>query len=630
LALPEPRLVVLAGAHEGEVFELGEEPFSIGRQSANRLKLAHASVSRRHCVIESEPDGFWLRDLQSLSGTFVNGAATGHRRLEHGDFVKVGECLLLYLSQPDDPRSPEETERRAEVESTLELSLADAHYLQGGRLRPALGREARHYAALLAASAEIQASRGVGELAQSLLERIFELTPARRAALYLDENDGLRPVRGLARGGREEKVEISHTLARRVLGERLAVVSNDVGQDPALAGIESLEGAASGALAAIPLVAFDRGLGIVWAEAPAPGPGFGRGELELLTALATIAAPALANARRAEWLEAENRRFRAAQLEHDLIGESPAIEKVLKLLARVAPTDLGVLVLGESGTGKELVAKALHRNSPRAEGPFVAVNCATLSETLLESELFGHEKGAFTGAVERKLGQFELAHGGTIFLDEVGEIPLVLQARLLRSLETREIQRVGGRGPIAVDVRVVAATHRDLETAARERTFREDLYHRLNVFALTLPPLRERGTDLALLANHFTARSARRLHRPVSGLCAEAHAAIAAHDWPGNVRELKNAIERAVVLAGEELLRPEDLPEAVLESASRRAPGAAGTYHEAVAEAKRQILLDAVRAAGGDYTEAARSLGLNRTYLHRLLTQLGLRSELES
>jgi type II secretory pathway predicted ATPase ExeA len=238
-----------------------------------------------------------------------------------------------------------------------------------------------------------------------------------------------------------------------------------------------------------------------------------------------LAALALGNIRQIEWLQAEARRLEAA-LDQGMVGESPRMQEVHRLLARVAPTNATVLLRGESGTGKELAARALHHASPRAGRPFVAINCATLSETLLESELFGHERGSFTGAVERKLGKLEVADSGTVFLDEVGEIPASLQAKLLRVLEEREIERVGGTRPIRVDVRIVAATHRDLEQAIRAGTFRADLYYRLGVIAIALPPLRERREDIPLLASHFAARVSRDLGRRVAGFSPEARACL--------------------------------------------------------------------------------------------------------
>ncbi|HVV88481.1 MAG TPA: sigma 54-interacting transcriptional regulator, partial [Kofleriaceae bacterium] len=244
----------------------------------------------------------------------------------------------------------------------------------------------------------------------------------------------------------------------------------------------------------------------------------------------------------------------------ELIGRSPAALALLDLVARVAPTDATVLLGGESGSGKEMVARAIHRSSRRAQGPCVAVNCAALTESLIESELFGHEKGAFTGATERKVGRFESADKGTLFLDEIGEMPLALQTKLLRVLEERRFERVGGTRPITVDVRLVAATNRDLTDMVRRGTFREDLYYRLSVVATTVPPLRERGEDIPLLAEHFLARMRQQVGRRVVGFRPEAMRLLCAHTWPGNVRELRNAVERAVVLGRGEWIEEADLP----------------------------------------------------------------------
>ena len=247
-------------------------------------------------------------------------------------------------------------------------------------------------------------------------------------------------------------------------------------------------------------------------------------------------------------------------------------------------------------------------------------------ETLLESELFGHEKGAFTGAVERKVGKLELAEGGTVFLDEIGEVPPGLQAKLLRALETREIEPIGGRRPVRVDIRLIAATNRDLEQAMRDGGFRDDLYYRLNVLSLELPPLRLRRADIPLLARHFVDRLGRRLNRRLTGLSPEARKALMAYDWPGNVRELANAAERAVVLGQDDLVRPEDLPKSVLESHTAEGE----TYHEVLNATKRRLILDAVRATGGHYTRAAERLGLHPNYLHRLVRNLGLKAKLKA
>ncbi|MFL6546674.1 MAG: sigma-54 interaction domain-containing protein, partial [Candidatus Udaeobacter sp.] len=308
-----------------------------------------------------------------------------------------------------------------------------------------------------------------------------------------------------------------------------------------------------------------------------------------------------------------------------IVGNSAVIRRLLTLVDRVAPRDATVLITGESGTGKELIARALHQKSPRCDRHFIAVNCAALSENLFESELFGHEKGAFTGAIALKKGRFELAQGGTIFLDEVGELALSLQAKLLRVLQQREFERVGGTQVHALDIRVIAATNRDLLEDVREGKFREDLYHRLNVVTLESPPLRERKDDIPVLARHFLQRSAERCKRQVEALSKEAEEIILQYSWPGNVRELENAMERAVVLGVSDQVLPEDLPEALLESAPREY---GAKYHSSLGQAKREAILDAYVQAKGDYKQAARLLGLHPNYLLRLVRNLNLRDDI--
>ncbi|HET9792815.1 MAG TPA: sigma 54-interacting transcriptional regulator [Thermoanaerobaculia bacterium] len=311
------------------------------------------------------------------------------------------------------------------------------------------------------------------------------------------------------------------------------------------------------------------------------------------------------------------------KLSSDFVGESRAIREAGAALLRAAASEATVLILGESGTGKELAARTIHRASLRARGPFVAMSGATLTEPLLESELFGHERGAFTGAVAQKRGRLETADGGTFFLDEVGELPPAVQAKLLRVLETRQFERVGGNRTISVDVRFVAATNRDLEAATREGSFRRDLFYRLNVVAIRLPPLRERRDDVPLLARFFAARFAEKSGKPPRGLSPDAQKALMRYDWPGNVRELANAIERAIVLGEGDAIRVEDLPESVLESSAGEA---SGEYHALVASAKRDLVRKAIDDAGGNVSEAARRLGLHPNYLFRLVKNLGVRT----
>jgi Nif-specific regulatory protein len=375
----------------------------------------------------------------------------------------------------------------------------------------------------------------------------------------------------------------------------------------------------------VPLTVAERTFGVIYLDHADPETVFDEGHLQLLTAIAGVASLALENVRRLESLKDENFRLRedAGAAQH-IIGESAQMRRVGELIARVAPHDSTVLIRGESGTGKELAARAIHAQSPRRDHAFVAINCATLSESLLESELFGHERGAFTGAVAQKKGKLEVAQRGTLFLDEMGELPLNVQAKLLRVLQEREFERVGSNRSIKVDVRVVAATNKDLEEAVAQGTFRKDLYYRLNVVSLSMPALAERREDIPLLANYFVSKYATKCKRKVLGFSPEARSCLSAYGWPGNIRELENAVERAVVLGATDFIEVEDLPDAVIEGL-QSSQLHEHKFYQAIVETKKQLILDALRRAGGNYTEAARSLGIHPNNLHRLIRTLGLR-----
>ncbi len=319
--------------------------------------------------------------------------------------------------------------------------------------------------------------------------------------------------------------------------------------------------------------------------------------------------------------------FGGAPAESGIVGSSEQIQRVMNAVRKIAATDTTVLVTGESGTGKELVARALHELSPRKNGPFVTVHCAALAETLLESELFGHEKGAFTGAIKKKLGRFELADGGTIFLDEIGEISPSVQTKLLRVLQQREIQRVGGEETLKVDVRVVSATNRDLRAEVQKGTFREDLYFRLHIVPVHMPPLRERPGDVGELAEFFLRKHGPRINRAVKGLSAEARKAMERYGWPGNVRELENAVEQALVFAESEEITVNDLPSFV--SKGRTAdilalPSGEMNLNEILEDLERQLIVRAYEKAKGVKTETARLLGIKPSGLYYKLEKYGL------
>jgi DNA-binding NtrC family response regulator len=340
---------------------------------------------------------------------------------------------------------------------------------------------------------------------------------------------------------------------------------------------------------------------------------------------------AVANALRYEGLREENRRLREeAGIGAGILGSSGPMRDLMETVRRVAPTDAGVLLLGENGTGKELVARALHAGSPRRERALVTLNCAAIPETLFESELFGHAKGAFTGATEARRGKFQLADGGTLFLDEIGEVPMPLQPKMLRALESGEVERVGGRGPERADVRVIAATNRDLEAEVRAGRFRQDLYYRLLVVPIRVPPLRERNEDVPLLAASFLEAACRRNHVRAKRLAPEAVELLRGQAWPGNVRELRNAMERVAILAGEEVVRPGDLQFLV---GAGRLPGPSGTrpepagpldLAEELKRHERATILAVLERTRWRMSRAARELNLERSHLYKKLKALGI------
>jgi two-component system response regulator HydG len=315
-----------------------------------------------------------------------------------------------------------------------------------------------------------------------------------------------------------------------------------------------------------------------------------------------------------------------------LVGDSEPMQRLVGMVRKAAATDATVFVRGESGTGKELVARMLHQLSPRKDGPFVVVHCAALAETLLESELFGHERGAFTGAVKRKLGRFELADGGTLFLDEIGEIPHSVQTKLLRVLQEKEIQRVGGEETLKVDVRVVSATHRDLQAEVKAGRFREDLYYRLHIVPLLIPPLRERPEDITALARHFVAKHAPRVNKRIQGLDDSALRALARYAWPGNVRELENVIEQSLVFAEGETLSETDLPTHLTGASPRTdaglpVPMGDRPLPDILEDLERQLIARAYEKAGGVKTETARLLGIKTSALYYKLEKYGFISK---
>jgi Nif-specific regulatory protein len=574
----EAEFIVVSGPLLGARFPLGPGETRIGRAPTADIRLTEANAAGEHCVVRARDGRYHIVDRGTGVGTFVNGMRIREHWLEPGDQVDICETVLVY--REDRPELPADSQQHALLRACSFLFLFRA---------VAMAQSATHRATL----------------ESHLVRLIGDIVPSSGGAVLLGRDaDELRSA------------------ARELPGPAdLAEMAARACQEGTVADPATL-------VVALALYVHGGIAGVLAAWFPPEQTANLSDHRDTLSAIATLAATALETVREMERLQAENALLleRLGAGDGGMVGESPAMRKLLQMIARVAPRETSVLVLGESGTGKELVARALHQQSARSARPFVAINCAALTATLLESELFGHEKGAFTGAVAQKKGKLEMAEGGTVFLDEIGELAPALQAKLLRVIQEREFERVGGTRTLKLDVRLIAATNRDLSAEVRRGAFREDLYHRLNVVALHVPPLRDHAEDIPALARHFLDQAAVRCRRRVSAVSPEAECYLMSYSWPGNVRELENAIERAVVLGQSDVLLPEDLPETVLESAM--VPEVPGALQSSVTESKRQLIVEAWRQSNGDHNQAAARLNIHPNSLRRLIRTLHLRDAL--
>lgn len=562
--MPSALLLVVRGPETGLRFELESGRVRLGADSNSDIVLEGSGVARQHGVIHGEEQGDDLVFTLFAAANAVcalNGTPVQQAKLKDGARIRMGEVEMVFRDSKTAP-SLEEAEVEQEAQGQSLIAACSLFYL----FRAMHALELDEQIPLEAQVRHIAAS----ELGPGVLD-VF-------VGGSLSDWAGRLKARQRAVGDWDE---VLHLALEQGSGRHA-------------------EGAA--------VQAFRFGVGasvcLVWHGKQQQAEGS-------FAALAAIASAALETA-----AEISNLEIRTTLAEAEIssrtgiLGSSAATLALLRQIEKVAPRETTVLVQGESGTGKELVARAIHRLSPRHGRPFVALNCAAIADNLLESELFGHEKGAFTGASEQRPGKLELAAGGTVFLDEIGEMALPLQAKMLRVLQQRECERVGGRKTIALDIRVVAATNRDLAAEVKKGSFREDLFHRLNVVGLRTPPLRERGEDIELLAMAFLRRSSAAAGRRVNSLTPEALSALRSYDWPGNIRELENTIERAVVLGDLPELQLEDLPDCILDTCSAAANDCAPAFHRSIHDAKRAARVEAWRKGGGDYKEAATVLVL--------------------
>jgi len=626
----------------------------LGRAPSNEIIIADDACSRNHCEIFHRDGSWFVRDLNSRNGTHIDGELLdGESLIRQGQKLQVGECELVFthdLSEvlPDEagpeaddhPTATLHPESNQDPEPTILGSVNRNPYLGGERTKEVEPyRPGRELAQLYRMALDMGRATNAQQLAEAVLTGLTAGTTADIAALLLlpqpcstaaDPAD-LRVV-AFRSPTNQAYQPVSVGLSSRVLKDREAVLASDADDDSLLRERDSLGELSAKSVICAPIRHDRKIYGLIHLYSTNPTRELGEDDLQYTLAVADQCAGALDQMLRQERLAEglaklrdDNAKLREQLgIESDLVGNSQQMAALKQKIGRIAPTDSTALIRGESGVGKELVARAIHLSSRRKNGPFVCMNCAALTETLLESELFGHEKGSFTGATARKIGKFEQAHRGTLFLDEVGEMGLGIQAKFLRVLEGHPFERVGGAMPVTVDVRVVAATNRDLESAVEQGQFRKDLYFRLQVVELFVEPLRQHPGDIPLLAEHFLKRFTLKTGREITGFSLAAMERLMAYDWPGNVRELQNTIERAVVLCTGSQVEADEIQLSGLGGGepARMESSAAGNspFGDISLEMlEQQHILGVLDRTNWNKSQAAQILGIERSTLDRKL-----------
>jgi len=480
-------------------------------------------------------------------------------------------------------------------------------------------------------SSWVSSVHNLDQLLELIIESAAQVVQAKAASLLLVDEKTTTIYFQVATGAKsdevkEYRVKMGQGIAGQVAETGDPLLIADVAKDPRwFKEISESIGFETKSIACVPLIMESRTIGVVQIIDKLDGNSLQPSDMDLLNEFASLAATAIGHAQNIQKAKREIKDLKdELQIRHQMTGKSTALKKVISDGLKVANSKASALILGESGTGKELLARLIHRAGPRKDKPLVILNCAAMPESLLEDELFGHEKGAFTGAVSRKIGKFELAHDGTIFLDEIGEMTPGMQAKLLRVLQEGNFYRVGGNIPISVDVRVLSATNKKLDEEVAEGRFREDLYYRLNVVQINMPTLRERAEDIPLLAEHFLSVFKEETVNPNLIISNAAMEKMVQYNWPGNIRELRNAIERAVVMGNGKEILPEDLP---INTAKRDYPGLqiGLTLEEALNQFKKEFIVLNLKNTGGNRSKAAKTMDIQRTYLSRLISKFGLK-----
>ncbi len=671
--LTRMKLTILEEGTRSEV-SLDRPVVSIGRSVDNDIRIQSTLVSRHHCRIEVDGEAAWVVDLGSANGTKLNGERITRAMLSPGDKIQIGGVHI----ELDGAAAPVESQSETQAVDRAEVGMRT---LTGDARRE---RENLHVFARI--TRELARQTEIGALLRLIVDSAVALVGAERGFLLLLQKSGEEAPGGelkiadepsatplsvrVARNFDRSDVPVpssrlSQGIARGVFKNGKALLSVDAGRDERFRDMASVEDLKLRSVMCLPIRIEGKIEGVLYVDNRLQVSVFSHDELDLLEQVADMAAIAIRNARLVSELRVQNQRLSEsrrqierlneqlgrkvrdqgselavmrAELDRErgrfdyaaIVGASDGMHRVFQQLDRIIESELPVLIHGESGTGKELIARAVHFNGPRRARPFVSENCAALPDTLLESELFGHVRGAFTGAHKQKRGLLEQADGGTLFLDEIGDMSVEMQKKLLRVIQEGEFRPVGSDQQIQVNVRLIAASHRDLEELVREGKFREDLYYRVNVLSVQLPALRERRDDIPLLAEHLLARAAREAGRPAPTLTHEALAALVSHDWPGNVRELENEMRRVVVLCQGEV-RMEHLSRSVLERKGLRGAGgppvlvdAGGDIKSAVADLEKRSIEAALAHAAGNKSRAAAELGISRFALQRKLDKYGL------
>jgi len=638
-----PSLIVLEGDQQGRVIELGEKAVTIGRDPGNDLVVSGAEISRRHTVIEWAYGVYFVRDLRSDNGTYVNGVSVGRALLLDRDEIRIGSTRLMFVEEVTAGDVPplrtvavlERSEASEDffIDAATEVAPKAAEPATDD-LQQAYDRLKTLYALLRPEGDPRDSERRI----ESALALVRDSIEADR--LTLIERDPATPddycVRHMVTASgvsSRNRIAISRTVFAYVEQERKPFFCSNPQADQRVGESASLRQSGIRSVLCVPLAAGDRVVGFLYADNFVSREPFGKEALDFVAAVGALVGVWLRESRGMSAAAAPSAGAVLAPVgRHTFVTQNARVKEILEVVHKVARSDTTFLITGESGTGKELIARMAHLASPRARGPFVCVNCAALPDTLLESELFGHEKGAFTGSVASRAGRFEAARGGTIFLDEIGDIPPAAQAKVLRVLQEREIERLGGNRPIAVDVRVIAATNKNLAEEIRAGRFREDLFYRLHVIQIELPPLRERLDDLPALAEFFIQSVRDEVHSPVRRASREALDVLGRYGWPGNVRELRNVIERAVVLGSEEAIWPDDLPPEVRGVVAPPALAPSGVTAatdesqtvRSLAECEREHILRVLNHTGWNKKRAAEILRISRSALYEKIATYSL------